>query len=510
MVLAQQQLSRSLVSYVALVLGIMVAVALSLANTASAQGQGWNDLLLPAEEDCLARAQNVAAMCGSVMQSNDPFDLLNCCTEAQSVNEQRCFCQADVALGLGTSYDLTIEVLQAGCNIPLATYGSVDCVASNLPPPPPPSPSSSSSREGENNDADVLSATNPVAFWTFDDDLNSNVASDGMGNVNGLYSAEVDKVGQSGPRSAGSAAYFNGFNSYIVVPYTPLLNSADFTISANVNPSPRPGQNLSQSAESIVENFAETSQETVVIGGYGIERHWVGPDQMGYFQPVWAFVIGTPIGPTTLFSSSRASNDKWAQVSGTYDSATRRASIYVDGNLEESTTLGNQGMLGNPENDMLIGNGNRLLASGGSTSPYNGYISQVVSFDTPLDAGEMAKLYSLSFSPEKEKTGFSLPKWGIFLIAGLSVMAVVGVAAGLLVWRLRSRARSASGSSSHPHTTPRGGIPPGPLPDNLTPLHEKDEEDEEKEQLTPKAKTPSASLHPRFKKIGSRISVTWN
>ena len=99
------------------VLGIIVAVLVVLLamNTASAQS-GWNELLVPApvEEDCLAKAQNVAAMCGSVMQSNDPFDLLNCCTEAQSVNEQRCFCQADVALGLGTSYDLTMEVLQAG------------------------------------------------------------------------------------------------------------------------------------------------------------------------------------------------------------------------------------------------------------------------------------------------------------------------------------------------------------------------------------------------------------
>ena len=131
-----------------------------------------------------------------------------------------------------------------------------------------------------------------------------------------------------------------------------------------------------------------------------------------------------------------------------------------------------------------------------------------------LNEEEMEKLYSFSFSSGEGK-GSTLPKWAIFLIVGLSVMAVVGIAAGLLVWRLR-RARSGTGTAperSSQQSTRAGarGIPPA-LPDNLTPLHEtrEEEEDQEREQLTPKAKTPSASLHPRFKKIGSRISVTWN
>ena len=42
----------------------------------------------------------------------------------------------------------------------------------------------------------------------------------------------------------------------------------------------------------------------------------------------------------------------------------------------------------------------------------------------------------------------------------------------------------------------------------LPSLHE---ENDLSEQLTPKGnRTPSADVHPRFKKIGSRISVTWN
>ena len=118
----------------------------------------------------------------------------------------------------------------------------------------------------------------PVAFWTFDDVPNSNVASDTAGKTNGLYSAGVD-LGHEGQTSKQSSAYFNGESSYVVIPYTPLLNSADFTISATVNPSARSGEDQSESAESIVENFAETSEQTVVIGGYGLERHWIGPNE---------------------------------------------------------------------------------------------------------------------------------------------------------------------------------------------------------------------------------------
>ena len=48
-------------------------------------------------------------------------------------------------------------------------------------------------------------------------------------------------------------------------------------------------------------------------------------------------------------------------------------------------------MLGNPENDLLIGNGNRLLPSGATTAPYVGYISQADSFQR-IQCGRMNSL----------------------------------------------------------------------------------------------------------------------
>ncbi len=84
---------------------------------------------------------------------------------------------------------------------------------------------------------------------------------------------------------------------------------------------------------------------------------------------------------------------------------------------------------------------------------------------------------------------------------------MLGVATAVVVWRFRARAEGSRRGQRTPQRT--ANEVPGHLPDGrLTPLREHDHEDEE--QLTPKAKTPSASVHPRFKKIGSRISVTWN
>ena len=67
-----------------------------------------------AEEDCLSVVENVVNLCGGVLDSTDPFDLLNCCTEAQSANERKCFCDSSVALGLGSIYDVTLQVLDSG------------------------------------------------------------------------------------------------------------------------------------------------------------------------------------------------------------------------------------------------------------------------------------------------------------------------------------------------------------------------------------------------------------
>jgi len=303
---------------------IALAMACVLASGARAQ---------PTTETCVESVQRVSGLCSGVLSSTSPFDLLNCCEGAKDADERGCFCDSGVALALGTSYDATLEVLESGCSLNIATYGSVACHARDA------------SNAVESNDDGVVSdkdhgAPQPVSYWTFQDAPNSNVATDKMNNVSGLYSAEVG-LGFDGPGSETSSAYFSGRDSYVLIPYTPLLNTANFTVSTTLKPEGA-GERPKGTAESVVENFAETSETTIVIGGYGLERHWLGGGGGGEARPLWAFVVGTPIGPLTVYSETEAREGKWAQVTGAYDAAARRAAIYVNGTLEGVESLGQQ------------------------------------------------------------------------------------------------------------------------------------------------------------------------
>lgn len=161
-----------------------------------------------------------------------------------------------------------------------------------------------------------------------------------MNGIDGIYINDIT-FGLEGPNDQTTAVEFDGRGSYVIIPYTPLINSSNFSISATVKPQSS-GNAATGRPESIVENFAEMSQETVIIGGYGLERHWVQSNFADPARPRWAFIVGTPLGPQTLLSTSDAKDGKWAQVVGVYNAQTRTARLYVNGELEDSVTLGNQ------------------------------------------------------------------------------------------------------------------------------------------------------------------------
>ena len=146
---------------------------------------------------------------------------------------------------------------------------------------------------------------------------------------------------------------------------------------------------------------------------------------------------------------------------------------------------------------MLIGKGGRALATGGESVSFAGKISQVAYFTDALTEQQASDYYTKTFKEESRPS--KLPEWGILLIVGLSITFLVGAVAGLLLWRARKwRNATETGEASSSHAAVDVTASP-----KHTPLNE------EKEELTPK-RTPSATLHPRFKKVGSRISVTWN
>lgn len=66
------------------------------------------------QNTCVQKARETADVCSNVMNTNDPFGLLNCCNLAKEANDLKCFCRSDVTLELGSLYDFTIDVLRSG------------------------------------------------------------------------------------------------------------------------------------------------------------------------------------------------------------------------------------------------------------------------------------------------------------------------------------------------------------------------------------------------------------
>merc|ERR1711934_337057 len=79
------------------------------------------------QETCLQTVERVSNVCAGVLTSSDPFELLNCCEGAKVANERKCFCEADVALTLGSSYDATLDVLESGCSCGATTEAAREC-----------------------------------------------------------------------------------------------------------------------------------------------------------------------------------------------------------------------------------------------------------------------------------------------------------------------------------------------------------------------------------------------
>ena len=495
-----------------------------------------------ATDDCARRAEETAEVCGNVLSSNNPYDLLTCCNTAKVANDLRCFCKSNVRFALGDRYDITIATLEAGCDMDLASFGTVACVSSEAsqaagggapqqawqPPPlnaqqqqqqsadsffaeqPDTWSGQQATQTAQPPHAAPKRGPQPVARWTFGGDGKDMFLTDAVGEANGYYLNAVETEG--GPRPESSAASFNGRN-YAVIPYNPTINAADFSIAATVMPKNKEAGEGSFMPESIIENFYASRPDSVVSGGYGLDRHWkASDDSRGLaMTPHWAFVLGTPVGPVTLLSNSEATAEAWHHIVGSYDEESRTASLYVNGDLEDRINLGSQGMLGNPEADLLIGKGGRRLPSGGQTVPYVGRVAEAAFYDAPLTQAEASRAFKAQALTGAEEPTSKMPVWAIALTVACSAAIAIGVIAGFIVWRVRRRSDGApTGSGEGPSGGRQHGrmdtLHTSALPNALTSL-----KDEEVEPLTPQrnGSTAAEAFHPRFRKVGSRISVSF-
>lgn len=167
---------------------------------------------------------------------------------------------------------------------------------------------------------------------------------DSVGEIDGILLPDSGKnriqLDQEGPNSKLKSGTFDGTDNFVLISYSPILNEANFSIAAIVKPKTISRGLQTFYPESIVNNFYKMSNETVVVGGYGIERQWVDTGSNSRNpKPRWAFLVGTPLGPQILLSTSEAKDGKWAQVLGVFDQESGTAYLYVDGKLENTLTI---------------------------------------------------------------------------------------------------------------------------------------------------------------------------
>ena len=333
----------------------------------------------------------------------------------------------------------------------------------------------------------------PQARWAFDEPAGAAAVRDA--GAAGLHGAPKP-AGQGprgvalaapGPRDGDAAAEFDGVISYVSVPYNPVLNPASFTLRVEAE-GQRPevdAQSVLAPAQALTPQGLVTSFDATSTGGYALERQWVAPapGQAPDRQPRWVLVLGTPAGPVEVASESFAEDGAWAEVVATYDSATRTAALYVDGELEALEEIP-QRMLGNPDGDLWIGGGGRRTAAGGFTRPFSGRISDVALFNRALGPEQVRDIYEVARDPsasksnvqdlqEEEETRGGIPSWAIIVVAGGAFVLCVLLATVLLVmirrsvpktprWTPRSKLRQNSHAAAQVHPMAGGDEPSAP------------------------------------------------
>ena len=243
-----------------------------------------------------------------------------------------------------------------------------------------------------------------VAWYPLDGD-----ASDASGNGHdGSVVGDGLTFGQAGANgSTGQSTDFAG-TGQIDVPWSPALNTSDFTVTLWANAASTGG-------------FASpiTNRDDVPLGGY---RHGyvIYNNNVG----LWSFWNGGGPGANggwNVADGPAVSTDTWEHIAITYDSATNTKTMYIDGTAVSTTNpvafSPNNGDLPdgfNHQNENLhIGSG----ADDGSKFRWNGGIDDVSIWDEALDQTAIQDIMDNSITLIPEPTSL-----GLLSLAGLALL----------------------------------------------------------------------------------------
>jgi 1,4-alpha-glucan branching enzyme len=231
----------------------------------------------------------------------------------------------------------------------------------------------------------ATSATNLLAYWTFDEDTGT-IAYDYSGNSN-TGTVTLDTINEGGWTTSGiisNALFFSGVYTEVTVPNSSSLNPVNgITVAAWVNATDFWSPN-----NRILEKGASENQYSLYINGSG---------QLAFF-----------VAGVTNVVASLPSIGVWHHVAGTYDGSSA-LSLYIDGQLVAQQPA--SGALPVTTDSLSIGN------KPGSDSPgddFYGTIDDVRVYGSALPAAQISQLYNF------DSVGDGIPNWWRLLWFGSS------------------------------------------------------------------------------------------
>jgi fibronectin type 3 domain-containing protein len=203
-----------------------------------------------------------------------------------------------------------------------------------------------------------------VGLWRFNETSgttgsNSIKDSSGKGHHGTPSNMSLGKLGV-----LGSAAYFNGVNSTVMVPYTSDYDfvSGDFTASAWIYP------NKSAMGVSNLRIFDKGDKSWVIYLDSGAGLIALGKTNIG----------------GQVFSSVPIAIRAWSLVTATVSGATRK--LYING--QDVTTVANAGLPYESNSGSL-----NIGSAGDGTRVFNGMIDEATIWSRALTAAEVLELY---------------------------------------------------------------------------------------------------------------------
>ena len=323
----------------------VLLIAAVSAHLRGAPGGAGGPLGARAQSDCNEEVFQSAFACQRAQNSGAGQDVNECCTAVGRAEASLCYCDEAVVETLGSAIlqQLSISFLSIGCG-PMTVGsqcpgGSSQDHAGFPAPPPPFFPSAFPAPSPANGSAPALDRF-PVerglrGYWFLSARAGSEVAVDASGNGNeGTYHGGIKYRQPGASTSTGvesSSSGFNGFNTFVEVPYSAGLNSPSFSVSVwtRATTSPRQQPKDSRGGDTIYP-FQAVVESTDVFDGGGFMLVRLGTDE--YRGPSWwAVLLGTEngLGAVTLVSDTEVIQGAWYHIVATYDNVSRELSLYV-------------------------------------------------------------------------------------------------------------------------------------------------------------------------------------